>query len=139
MKSLSILLVATCLVVTNLPKKAAEPLKATSNDRAPTPKFVKPKKTPSKPIALESKPDPLKVKKEIDNYQPSWDVEGDYSKALDRQSLIVHLNGQNHRFTMEKLNAMSTDDLQKLHDEDHEKMNKNNRYYKAIKLWRLRR
>ena len=141
MKYASLLLIAICLVVTNLPEKNPEPPKVYNNEQGATSKVVgkviEPQKTPSKPIALESKPEPLKVKIEIDNYKPLWDVEGNYSKALDRQSLITHLNGENHKFNLQKLNAMSTDDLQRLHDQDHQRMkNETPRY---LRLWRSRR
>jgi hypothetical protein len=119
----------------NLTVKSPEPYNKQETSSKAVEAVTEPQKTLPKPIALESKPEPLKVKLDVDNYQPRWDIEGNYSKALDRQSLITHLNGENHKFSLQKLNAMSTDDLQKLHDTDHE----NKRSFKPAPFTLFRR
>ena len=57
---------------------------------------------------------------EKDEYSPSWNVEGSMRKAESRQELIKHLSGFNHNFDVDYLKQLSTDDLQRLHDQDHE-------------------
>jgi len=110
-------IIAICLVVTCIPKTTNKPSTEAPNEIEEVLDTQKPE---PKQVLLEEKVEPSKVVVEADNYQPTWDVEGNYAKAQDRQSLIVHLNGPNHNFTMQKLNSMSTDELQRLHDQDHE-------------------
>jgi len=72
---------------------------------------------------------------EKDEYSPSWNVEGSMRKAESRQELIKHLSGFNHNFDVDYLKQLSTDDLQRLHDQDHEsrRINKPSLFRK----WRL--
>lgn len=56
---------------------------------------------------------------ENDHYSPKWNVNGSWNKAQSRIGLISHLAGANHRFDKTYLNTLSTDELQKLHDDDH--------------------
>lgn len=53
------------------------------------------------------------------NYQPKWNVSGSWTKAQSREVLISHLMGANHGFKKSHLDTLSTDELQKLHDDDH--------------------
>jgi hypothetical protein len=48
-------------------------------------------------------------------YRARWTFPGE-----TREDLIDHLNGSNHNYTRQSLNRMSTDDLFRLHDSDHE-------------------
>lgn len=52
-------------------------------------------------------------------YDPRWNVSGSWNKAESRTSLISHLNGSNHGHKRSYLETLSTDELQKLHDTDH--------------------
>jgi hypothetical protein len=76
-------------------------------------------------LDLESPPThttTLEHKKDINEnrfYNPQWNVNGNWDRAESRSALLSHLNGPNHNFSLQKLNNMSTDELQKLHDEDH--------------------
>ncbi|NVM36705.1 MAG: hypothetical protein HWN81_14005 [Candidatus Lokiarchaeota archaeon] len=54
-------------------------------------------------------------------YDPKWNVNGSWNKAQSRMALISHLAGANHKFDKSYLNTLSTDQLQKLHDDDHNK------------------
>lgn len=56
-------------------------------------------------------------------YNPHWNVNGSWGKANSRSVLISHLSGPNHGFKLSKLNQLSTDELQKLHDDDHDSKN----------------
>lgn len=49
-------------------------------------------------------------------YQPGWTFPGS-----GRSDLIDHLSGAKHNYTVASLRRMSTDDLQRLHDSDHNK------------------
>lgn len=53
-------------------------------------------------------------------YNPHWNVNGSWGKANSRSVLISHLSGPNHGFKLSRLNQLSTDELQKLHDDDHD-------------------
>lgn len=134
MKLASLSIVAVCLAVIYVPDSTPVPNKPT----VVTPKKlevpVEPRKALIDPIASETILEPSAPKVEVDNYQPRWDVEGDYSRANDRNSLIVHLSGPNHNFTLQRLNSMSTDELQRLHDQDHEKK----RAIQPFRFWRRR-
>jgi hypothetical protein len=64
---------------------------------------------------------PLKNLYENGRYDPRWNVNGSWNKVQNRIDLIYHLNGANHGFDKSYLNTLSTDELQKLHDDDHNK------------------
>ena len=53
-------------------------------------------------------------------YNPHWNINGSWGKANSRSVLISHLSGPNHGFKLSRLNQLSTDELQKLHDDDHD-------------------
>ena len=53
-------------------------------------------------------------------YKPHWNVNGSWSKTENRNALISHLSGPNHGHKRSHLNTMSTDELQRLHDNDHD-------------------
>ena len=68
-------------------------------------------------------PDPPKPTKNLNEnryYNPHWNVNGSWGKANSRSVLISHLSGPNHGFKLSRLNQLSTDELQKLHDDDHD-------------------
>lgn len=66
-------------------------------------------------------------------YDPHWNVNGSWAMANSRQSLISHLSGFNHNYKESYLNTLSTDELQKLHDDDHDSRSSRSR------TWRWRR
>ncbi len=62
---------------------------------------------------------PTKDLNENGQYDPRWNVSGSWNKAESRTSLISHLSGSNHGHKRSYLETLSTDELQKLHDTDH--------------------
>lgn len=83
-----------------------------------------------RPDKTEEKP-PLSDKiAEEDNYDPEWNVEGSWEKAKNREELIDHLNKGLHNFKRygeNGLESYSTDDLQRIHDQHHEELEKQNK------------
>lgn len=77
------------------------------------------KETPITKVDIKTEPPITKV--EVNNYTPKWNVEGSWSRAESRQELITHLSQGIHNYTRSSLESFSTDDLQKLHDQDHER------------------
>lgn len=57
---------------------------------------------------------------EVNKYSPRWNVEGSMKKAENKADLIKHLSGNNHGYSVDYLNQLSVDDLQMLHDSDHD-------------------
>lgn len=71
------------------------------------------------PFAIGTAYDASKPKTEqvsINGYRPGWTFPGS-----GRADLISHLSGPNHNYTVKSLRRMSIDDLQRLHDSDHNK------------------
>lgn len=67
-------------------------------------------------------------------YKPRWNINGNWNKAESRQALISHLSGSNHGHKRSYLNTLSTDELQKLHDKDHD-----SRRQPTTRRWLFRR
>lgn len=66
-------------------------------------------------------------------YKPHWNVNGSWSSVENRHALISHLSGFNHNYKESYLKTLSTDELQKLHDDDHDSRSSRTR------TWRWRR
>jgi hypothetical protein len=66
-------------------------------------------------------------------YDPHWNVNGSWSSVENRHALISHLSGFNHNYKESYLKTLSTDELQKLHDDDHDSRSSRTR------TWRWRR
>jgi hypothetical protein len=71
---------------------------------------------PSQQTTLEHR----KNLEENSKYKAKWNVNGSWSKVENRSALISHLSGSNHGYQRSYLNTLSTDELQMLHDKDHE-------------------
>lgn len=71
---------------------------------------------PSQQTTLEHR----KNLEENSKYKAKWNVNGSWSKVENRSALISHLSGSNHGHKRSYLNTLSTDELQMLHDKDHE-------------------
>jgi hypothetical protein len=88
--------------------------------------LVLPKSQPKpKPkLELEVKSLETTVEMLVDNYTPQWNIEGSWRKAEDRQEIIRHLlTSPNHRGRSKaSLMSLSTDELQRMHDQDHNDM-----------------
>jgi hypothetical protein len=65
-------------------------------------------------------PEHSKNLEENSKYKAKWNVNGSWSKVENRSALISHLSGSNHGHKRSYLNTLSTDELQMLHDKDHE-------------------
>ena len=75
--------------------------------------------TPKKELPPKPKQEKPKKVVEVNEYDPKWNVEGSWEKAEIRSELIRHLSGPNHQYQTDYLMSLSTDDLQRLHDADH--------------------
>lgn len=95
--------------VKNAPTKTIENLNNVDEEV----KIIIPKKPKVTKIA------PQKNLNENRYYTPRWNVSGSWGKAESRPALISHLSGPNHRYSSSYLNTLSIDELQKLHDDDH--------------------
>lgn len=73
-----------------------------------------------KPLNVEIKQPVVQAEVEVDQYSPRWNVEGSIKKAEDKADLIKHLSGSNHGYSVDYLNQLSVDDLQRLHDSGHD-------------------
>ena len=98
-----------------------------NGDKKVEEKKVEEKASEEKPPLPEPEPEPKKkvtvitpkVKVEVDNYTPRWNVNGDMRKALNRADLMFHLR-RDHNVDADWMKTKSTDDLQRLHDTMHE-------------------
>lgn len=86
---------------------------------------------PPKPLKPTEPVKPVKNLNENRYYKPHWNVNGSWSRAESRSALISHLSGSNHGFDRSYLNTLSTDELQRLHDNDHDS--------RTSRAWRWRR
>jgi hypothetical protein len=80
---------------------------------------------------------PKRVVVEVDEYKPQWNIDGNWAKAEDRGELIKHLSGSIHRKDPSHLITLSTDDLQRLHDNSHWSMG--SRTFKKVRKRKRRR
>jgi len=86
---------------------------------------------PPKPTEPVKPVKPVKNLNENRYYKPHWNVSGSWSRAESRSALISHLSGSNHGHDRSYLNTLSTDELQMLHDNDHDS--------RSSRTWRWRR